>query len=130
MAGDGVFKWYWGLGQEPEVCYGEVDSREEILQIAMRECDGEGFTILEADKSVPSFHVFNAECVVENYIDENAECWGEDGPELHPDALQESELEQMLAATFKSWMEKHRLVKTWSFGTVRNQEYFHNGESK
>ena len=124
MAGDGNFKWYWGRGSEPDVYWGEEDSREAIIQVARDEGDGECFTIVEADKSIPSFDVFDADNVLDNYYDHNEECWGEDGPDVEATLVAKQELERALANIFQEWMVKHKLTKTWSFGTMRNHEFF------
>lgn len=124
MAGDGIFKWYWGYGSEPESYYGEEDSREAILQVAYDESDGRAFTIIEADKSIPTFNIFDADRVIEDYEERNEECWGEDGFDGGLPSKLKRELEVRLSNTFKRWMEKHGLTKTWAFGTSRNQEYF------
>lgn len=123
---DRQFKWYWGYGEEPDVFYGGEDSRDAILQVARRECDGEGFSIVEADKSVPDFGFFDADQVLEQYDEHNIECWSEDGPDF-PDIKLEvkRELEKALGATLKRWMDKHKCHgRAWAFGSQRHQEYF------
>ena len=123
---DGKFLWYWGYGEEPEACYGGENTREAILQVARLEADGEGFTIVEADKSVAGFDCFDADNVLEQYEDRNEECWGEDGPDFPPiNGDVKRELETALAATLKAWMDKHDCHgRAWRFGTERYREYF------
>ena len=122
---DGRFHWYWGYGVEPEVMYGQEDTRDAILQVARLESDGAAFTIVEADKQVPDCNIFDAGRVLEDYDDHNEECWGEDGSEITPTREQELELESALGAVLKNWMDKHALHgKAWAFGVQRNREYF------
>lgn len=127
MKGNGIFEWCCGGGVEPEFYYGPHGSREEAFQVGRSKFKGGTFTIVEADKSVPRFDVFDASRVLEDYEDQNEECWGEDGAEVKATADQERELEGALASVFQNWMEKHQLVKTWTFGTMRNKETFCRG---
>lgn len=125
MAGDGKFGWYWGHGREPDGMYGPEETRDAILQVARLECDGDGFTICEADKSVPAFDIFDAATVMEQYEEHNIECWGEDGPDIALTPAAERELEAALAATFEAWAKANAATGTaWTFGTQRHTEYF------
>lgn len=123
---DGIFLWYWGYGEEPEVCYGAEDTREAILQVARTESDGAGFTILEADKATTSTDCFDADQVLEQYEEHNIECWSEDGADFPTCSIEaKRELEQALATALQAWMEKHdHHGRPWSFGIQRHQEYF------
>lgn len=125
MAGDGKFGWYWGRGEEPEGMHGPEDSRDAILQVAMSECDGVGFTICEADKAVPAFNIFDAGQVLEQYEEHNVECWSEDGPDIALTSEAERDLELVLAEAFGKWAKENDAVgNAWCFGTQRNIEYF------
>ena len=125
MAGDGKFGWYWGRGEEPEGMHGPEDSREAILQVARSECDGEGFTICEADKAVPSFNIFDADDIIERYEEHNEECWSEDGADIALTREAEKDLESVLAAAFEKWAKENDAVgNAWCFGTQRHTEYF------
>jgi hypothetical protein len=130
MIGDNNFKWYWGRGSEPDVYWGGEDSREAIIEVARDDVDGESFTIIEADKSIPTFNVFDADNVLDSYVDHNEECWGEDGPDFDATLVAKNELELALANVLQEWMRKHSLIKTWSFGTSRNQESFPEEKSE
>lgn len=122
---DRNFKWYWGYGEQPEDFYGPEDSRDDILQVARNECDGQAFSIVEADKELPGTGIFDAGNVLQEYEDQNEECWGEDGPDIHPTREQELELEASLTAVLTAWMDKHKLHgSAWAFGTQRNHEFF------
>lgn len=121
---DGVYFWYYGVGREPEVYYGGENSREEALKQAWGEYPEGGFTIIEADKSVPTFDVLPADYVLERYEECNEECWGEDGADISPTGEQERELEKALADALQAWMDKHKLRgRVWNFGHMRNEEY-------
>lgn len=127
--GDGKFKWYVGRGVEPE-CYDmSCDSREEAIQtgrVEYHHIDGEGFTVVEADKSVIS-NVFNAshivEIILDDLIDNNPECWGEDGPDDPWTEKELRDLERRIKGAVGTWLRKHP-ADTWSFGRQRNEEYF------
>ncbi len=125
MKGDGNFQWYWGRGREPECMWGPEDTRDAILQVARTESDGQDFTICEADKSVPSFNIFDAGQVMEQYEEHNIECWSEDGPDIAMTRDAEKDLEAALADAFEKWARANDAVgNAWCFGTQRHTEYF------
>jgi len=124
--GDGKFHWYYGIGKEPETYHGKCSSLGEAVAQALSE-DGKehGFTVVEADRSVASDNIFDADSVLEQYEEHNELCWGEDGPEIEATSQQRADLEQMLAAALSAWFEKHGNRPTpWAFGTMRNQKYY------
>ena len=119
--GDGNFKWWCGYGRYPETCSGPFDSRKAAIAEVPPEG---GYTIIEADKAVLNFDIFDATGILDQMQDHNEECWGEDGMEINATPAQERELETELAAVFKAWLERHDLTpKVWSFGETRKEEY-------
>lgn len=123
---DGTFMWWWSLGAEPESYRGPCETREEA--IAEAQGDGgkeEGFTICEADRSVPTPHIFRADRVFDDYGEHNEECWGEDGADVQATPEQEADLEQMLGDAFDAWFKKHGISQRgWAFGEQRREQYF------
>ena len=101
--GDGNFQWWWSLGADPESYHGPCETREEAM--AEAQAGGgkeEGFTICEADRSVPTVHVFDAFQVFERYEECNEECWGYDGADVVATHEQKCDLEQMLGDAFRA----------------------------
>jgi hypothetical protein len=124
MASDGIFKWYWGSGPEPECMWGAEDTRDAILRVARLEAGGP-FLIQCADKALPSTSCFDADQVIEQYEEHNEGCWGEDGAEVDATPEQKRELEAKLADCLDRWMRKHGAHgRAWSFGVVRHSEFF------
>jgi hypothetical protein len=125
--GDGKFHWYYAVGTtEPEHYYGKCDTREQAIAQA-RADDGDlyGFVIIEADRSVPTCKVFDADNILEQFQEYNEECWGEDGMELGETPEQRRDLEEMLAAAMDAWFVKHGIERTgYNFDVMRNQETF------
>lgn len=125
MTGDGKFAWYFGIGKHPDVYYAGGDTREQTIAQAWGDYPEGGFSIVEADRAVPSFDCFRGDRVLEDYEEHNEECWGEDGADIDASAGECRELEVALAATLQAWMDKHdKRGKLWSFGDTRNEEYF------
>lgn len=125
MKGDGNFKWWAGSGEDAEIFQGPYDSKEEALQVARAELEY-GFTIVEADKSLVSNTIDGddyAERIVEELLEDNAECWGEDGPD---DVWSPPQIDGLAADIRKAvdmWLMNNQPT-TWSFGVQRNSEYF------
>ena len=124
--GDGNFQWWWSLGADPESYHGPCETREEAM--AEAQAGGgkeEGFTICEADRSVPTVHVFDAFQVFERYEECNEECWGYDGADVVATHEQKCDLEQMLGDAFRAWFKKHGIDQPASaLGEHRSDEYF------
>ncbi|CAN7301035.1 hypothetical protein LJR231_001532 [Phyllobacterium sp. LjRoot231] len=121
------FLWYWAHGAEPE-SYSVVDVSTREAAIAAARADDahvHGFTIIEANKKVPTTNIFDADNVLEQYEEHNEESWGEDGSMIHAESAQKAELEKMLADALWVWMGKHGLHgHNYCFGETRNEEYF------
>lgn len=125
MKGDGIFRWYYGQGIEPDSYNGPCDTREEAIEEGRDTYGDDGYSICEADKMVPRLDVLDWDFVVGRIEDCNPDCWSEDGPEdFGATTEQTDELERMLAATLREWNAKHGLIRAWGFATMRNQEYF------
>lgn len=126
--GDGIFKWYVGLGEDCEVFHLVDGGRDDAIEVGRNDYhrDGVGFTICEADKSVlgPNFSEDSiAESIMEQLLENNEDCWGEDGPDdPWPDGAQE-DLQKRLRATVADWLKAHP-AETWRFGTQRHNEFF------
>lgn len=122
---DGIYRWYYGAGKEPEMYDGSELTRDAALSQAWGQYPAGDFTILEADKTRPTFDVLPAGWIIERYEECNEECWGEDGAEIHANPEQERELERALGKALKAWMDKHKkLGRVWAVGNTRNEEYF------
>lgn len=122
--GDGNFKWWWGYGTEPETCHGPFDSREAAITDA-NGADGNGFTIMEADKAVPTYDIFDAGQVFERFIECNEEVFHEDDGVGGPSEVPvDRELEIALMDVFRKWVETHDAAPAvWYFGVTRSQQY-------
>jgi len=124
MSSDGVYLWYYGGGSQPDMYYA-ADSRDDAIKQGWGTYPEGDFSIVEADKAVPSFEVLPADYVIERYEECNEECWGEDGAEINATPAQERELEAALGAALQAWMDKHNLRgRVWNFGHMRNEEHF------
>lgn len=124
MSGDGIFRWFYAGGEEPEIWYGRLGTREEAVDAGWANCPDGDFSIVEADSARVSFDIFDASRVIDDYEERNIECWSEDGAQIEI-GQHGRELELALAETLKTWMDKHGLRgRVWSFGETRNQEYF------
>ena len=122
---DGIFKWYVAEGKEPEVYQETCDTFEEALAIGKRDYSKWGFTIVEADKALPTCDVFDADQIIERYEELNEDCWGEDGAEISPTSAQQRELEMRLSLVLKEWMTEHDLSgRAWSFGETRFEQFY------
>lgn len=118
---DGIWRWYWGLGTECEA-YHLAASRDDAYELGMGECaPGDVFTIVEATKLVPSFKVFDADRVFEEFEEHNEECWGEDGAEIAATEEQKRDLEERLASVLRAWAPRD-FFRAWSLGEFRNEE--------
>lgn len=124
--GDKNFKWWIADSEDAEIFRGPYDSREEAIQVGECDFEGEDFYVVEADKSVMSGYVDGesyAERIMEDLIDRNDDCFGEDGPD-DPWAEYEKphqSLGNAIEKAVRDWLIAHP-GKTWSFGTMRNGE--------
>lgn len=133
MSGDGVFRWWVGRGEEPEAYYSVEDTREAAIQVGKSEMwpDGDGFTIVEADKAIYQFQ--DGHRLFEEFCEVNEENGGEDGfgADISPDAEQYRDLSRLFEAMFRGWMQRHNFKPhVFQFGTQRNEEYFHAETTK
>ena len=121
--------WYWGFGSEPEVYNGPHNTREEALAEARisSDEDNRGFTLVRANRGFPDTMIFDGDRVMEDYCENNEECQTTDGGLPGTENVQRPqlrELEDALAATFKAWLDKHKLYQAgWAFSTMDNKEY-------
>jgi hypothetical protein len=126
MKGNGEFKWWTGVGGDHESFHGPYDSKEEAVAEGHGYDYVDGFTVVEADKSLVSNTIDGddyAEQIVEELLDDNAECWGEDGPD---DVWSPSQIDGLAAdirKTVDMWLMNNQPT-TWTFGVQRNSEYF------
>lgn len=119
------FKWYWNHGSEPESYQGGLATRDEAIAAARADDAHVSFTIVEANKKVPTTDIFTAEDVIERYEEHNEGCWGEDGSMIVAENAEKKELETMLSDALSAWMDKHDLHgRAFMFDDMRNEEYF------
>jgi len=126
MKGNGEFKWWMSGGSGPESFHGPFDSKEEAVDEGRGYGWEDGFTVVEADKSVVSNTIGGddyAERIVDELLEDNAECWGEDGPENEWSTSQIDSLAADIRKTVDMWLMNNQPA-TWSFGVMRNSEYF------
>jgi hypothetical protein len=122
--GDKNFKWWVADSEDAEVFQGPYDSREEAIRVGEGDFEGEPFYVVEADKTVMSSYVDGeayAERIMEDIIDRNDECFGEDGPD-DPWAEYEKphlSLGNAIETAVAAWLAAHP-GKTWTFHTQRN----------
>ena len=176
---DGVFRFYWADHEEFEFAHGPFDSVEQAkahaLDMAQETTYGPepGVTIYvaRADKRTcvpPAFDtealmaeykatgtiVFDAEAVLDLFMDANEDCWGDDGWDglsgdyvkaeaellrllnvavadwikfhLCDDAVVvEEDLQRLLQGAMRIWEYHHRAqIKTWMFGKLENAVTF------
>ena len=124
MAGDGVYLWYWGRGEEPECFYDGSATGDEAMAKARADSPEGGYSIVEADKTIPSTECFDAGQVLEAFEEHNEECWGEDGAPTAATDAQRRELEHKLADCLGRWLKKHGLGKAYNFNNIRTHDYF------
>lgn len=80
---------------------GGVD-RDSTIAAARADMPREPVWILEAKRQIPNFHIFDADQINEQLLED--EVWGEDGWEGgHMDGPHAIELEARLAATLRGW---------------------------
>lgn len=123
------FKWFCAQHSDSESWHGAFDSRDEAVAEGLLNYDI-GFWIVEANKAVPSAHIFDAGSVLEDFEESNVECWGEDGAEINyngnnPDEVSASKrLEQYLGDALAKWLKEEGVGQIgWAFGEQRNSEY-------
>lgn len=118
------WSWYFGAGSAPEVYY-PASSREEAIAGAQVDANLSGYeqmTICQGRPQALDHSIFDADLVLERFHEVNETLADEDGNlRMEPKPEQCRELEATLAATFKSWCEKHKLGRAWSMDT-RNDE--------
>lgn len=124
MAGDGNFKWWMAAYEDSEVWNGPYDNREQAVAQGTAEFDGDAFWVFEADKSVCRAAInagWIAEHLIEDLIEHNDECWGEDGADdaFSNEAIKD--LEKSLETLVADWLKRFP-VKTWAAGDVRVTE--------
>ncbi len=124
--GDKVFKWWFADSEDAEIFQGPYDDRDTAVQVGEEYHDGLPFYIVEADKTVMSSYVDGeayAEKIMEDLIERNEECWGEDGPDDPWVGYEKPHrsLGNAIERTVSDWLAAHP-GKTWSFHEMRNGE--------
>lgn len=172
---DGVFRYYWATSEEFEYAYGAFSSFEEAKADALAKAvdttfgpePGTTVYVARADKRTtvpPVFDTealiaayeetggfrFNAEEVLDLFMEANEDCWGEDGWDgLHGDAeaaetalikglldaaavwmanhrnldavTAEEDLQKLLQDAVRAWEVRHRAqIVTWMFGRLED----------
>lgn len=125
--GDGQFRWYWAKDFDQESgYYGGFPTRQQAIDDAMLKTPvGEEFVILEADKQVPNFNIFNARSLLEAFEEDNIELWSEDGSGLPPEDDYDAakSLEAHLTEALQQWVAAlPDPLAVWLFATERNKE--------
>lgn len=119
--------WGWYAGHDGErFGLGPYDTKEEMLQAAYREL-GDRFHILEAAPGEYDLDAFRDGRGVELLDEHNQDLTDPDGDYIAFDvnAEQRAELDAMLNAAVRAWVNKHDLPLTsWRFDCSRNDEYF------
>lgn len=133
--GDGRFIWYWGFGKEPESYFGRLGSRAAAIKVAIQNIDKNdpeiGFTICQADKIKATTSIFDADEVLDQYVEANEVCWGEDGPDICPTPEQKESLKAALADTLAEWLGVNAFdEKVFSFCSVRHEEFISAEEAR
>lgn len=112
------FKWYYADTEDSEYWGGKLDTREEVIAVGRERYSGLPFWICEANNSMPSFDIFDAEQLTESVGGQD--CWSESGFEGFGEL--DKELEQVLAAAFRKWWIDRQMGTGWTFGTTRVSE--------
>lgn len=124
MASDGNFQWYWGAGAEPDGFVGPFDNGD-AAQLAARAKQPDGdYVVAEADKLIPDHRIFDANQLMSQYWDKNANCWGKDGHGIILTDGEKEELVNKLGDCFERFLRKHALDRGIVFGTIRVCDYF------
>ncbi|UTC29573.1 hypothetical protein BAMBUS_05150 [Brevundimonas phage vB_BpoS-Bambus] len=175
---DGVFRFYWADHEEFEYAQGPFDSFAAAKAHALKESEDVAFGpepgvtiyVCEADKRTtvpPVFDTqallaeyqttggvtFNAEAVLDLFMEANEDCWGEDGWDgltgdaeaaeialisgltkaagdwmfirSPDDVTAEEDLQRLLQDAFRAWEVAHRAqIKTWMFGQMKDPQTF------
>lgn len=124
--GDKNFKWWIADSEDAEIFHGPYEDREEAIHVGETDFDGEPFYIVEADKTVMSGYIDGesyAERIMEDLIERNDECFGEDGPDDPWTDYEKPhrDLGNAIEKAVADWLAAHP-GKTWSFCTQRNGE--------
>lgn len=116
------FDWWYSNNEESY--QGPCGSREEAISTGFHEYGGEGWLyIVEATQAVPGTDIFDFDRVLEDFEERNEECWGEDGQPISGIEFKDKrQLENMLGATLRNYLEKNNALRSWSFGQTRNAE--------
>lgn len=116
--------WEWYCSDNEEVYHISAATRDEVLE-AGRDYydDATVLYLIEATKAVPTTDCFDFEWILDQFIDRNEECWGEDGePISNIDFKDKRELELQFAALLEAYLKKHDALRTWAFDKTRNRE--------
>lgn len=116
--------WQWWYSNTEEHYQGPCETREEAIATGFHEYGGEGILyIVEAYQQTPGTDIFHADRVLEDFFEENEECWGEDGePFLQADLKDTNNLENRLSAVLHSYLAQNNALRSWAFDGVRNHE--------
>lgn len=123
--GDGVFRWYVAHEEEAEYFDASADTREAALAEGLKKYGDTPFVLIEADKFILSYDIFDAYRIIEKMEDHNEECWGEDGLDMGEDfdGASRLELEAFLAAALQGWLAgKGMTPRVWGVCTYRTVE--------
>ena len=119
---DNPFLWYYGPDEEVmRLLHDKPMTLEEAqadLQSVLQDEEyepGRTVYLVEANKATPG--KFDAEDLLECWLVNNEECWGEDWPDIATDVVAD------LQAHLDVWMlaNAHRLPPSWCFGATRQR---------
>lgn len=117
------YLWFYAPHADAESWEGACATREEAIDGGRDSYDSDSFAICEANRAIvgPSFNeAYLAENIIEELIDSNEECWGEDDQNMKAHGPVE-DLERRLREVVAGWLTEHPW-KGWNFGDVRRQE--------
>lgn len=116
--------WQWWYSNTEEHYQGPCETREEAIATGFHEFAGEGILyILEATQQTPGTDIFDFDRVMEDFCEQNEECWGEDGEPFSDLQLKDQrDLENRLSAVLRNYLMRNNALRSWAFGATRNEE--------
>ena len=114
------FLWYCGTDEgHLNLLHTEPMTKDEALAEAMAQEGyepGDFFYLVEANKMPVS--KFNADLIIEAWLEENEEKWGDEYPAVSDEVV------ASLQAALDTWFADNQklLPDTWEFGTIRERD--------
>ena len=131
LKGDGIRRWHYGKGDDPETFYlvKDAKSKEGAIKGALDEMlPGDTVTVCTAERALmQSFEVGDwfVDSILERLVelDDNLILWGEEGPEYTVPPEADDELAKEINRVLEAWYHKHRgCFQIWQMTDIRDRE--------